>query len=501
MSKEKQKELEELIKKLSKQVYDKVQELKAQDVDPVKDDTIRKMVDELVKKQDELRRTAAEDGDLDNNFNDSGRKSGGFNIADEGYYRDPLDSNDFNPYDIKSVYGKMLLDKAVLKRYYPDTVVKKIEEFKALQDDAYIVGTLLAEKWKMPYGAALRRTKIYRSLEERLKSDAELRKALYTSGTGTGVEWIPTGFSSQLLEKIRLNLMIANQFQVVNMPTNPYRFPVQSGAASGYLIPESTSDSATKIKATTPGTSNFEFTAKKLAARVLFSEEINEDAAINMLDFVRGELAIAISEALEKAILDGDDSTTHQDSDVTDANDARKAFKGLRYFALNNAGTATLSFSGGAPTTALLRNLRKLMGKYGVNPKNLFWGFSPAGYIQALSISEVVTVDKLGANATIVTGQLAQFDGAPVLVSEHIRDNLNASGVYDGVTTNLTVVHLVDKRGFWIGQRGGVTINTTRDFETDQIILVAKHRVSFKDPYDATSASAIQSVLGINVAT
>jgi len=464
---------EELLKKLTAQVQERVEQIKAEGGNPGEDVTVKRIVDEISK-------TVVE-------------RKGDF--ADEPGVETPVSAGRFDD------KAKMLMPKKQLSRYYNPDTVQALEEFKELQDDLYIVGNLLAGKTNQSYFEAVKQTRIYRNLQDRLHSDKVLQKALAAATTGSGAEWIPTGFSNQLLEKIRLQLKVAQSFQLINMPTNPFNFPVQSSVATGYLIAESTADAATKITASTPGTSNFSFSAKKLAGRVLFSEEINEDAAIGMLDFVRAELAIAIAEALEKAILDGDVSATHQDSDVTASTDARKAFSGLRYFALNNAGTATSSFSNAAPTTALLRGVRKLMGKYGALPTNLIWFVSPATSIQMLNITEVQTVDKFGPSATILTGQIGNFDGIPVVVSEHIREDLNASGVYDATTTDRTVVHLVDKRGFWIGQRGGVTINTIRDFETDQVILVAKHRVSFKDPYDATSASFIQSVLGINVAT
>jgi hypothetical protein len=426
------------------------------------------------------------------------KRNGGFQVDDE--YNPPVE-DDGKKAALTTPQMKMIMDKSKLSKIHTPSVVEKIQDFQNLNDDLYITGMLLARKNGTSFAKAVRSTQMYANLQQRLKSDTELRKALSTGASTSGAEWIPTGFSNQLVEYVRLELKMANLFPQINMPTNPYTVPVQSGTATGYYVPENTADEGTKIKSSTPTTTNFTFNAKKLAGRVVFSEEINEDSILNVLDFTRMELGKALAESREKAILNGDDSTTHQDSNVTDSYDAQKSFKGIRYYGLNNAGTATYDFSNGNLTTTKLRALRKLGLKYAVNPSNLAWGVSINGYIQMLNLSEVLTADKLPEKFTVLNGVLGAFDGSPIVVSEFVYDNLNASGVYDGTTTNRTVVHLTYIPGFWIGNRTSIILKVVEDAETDQIKLIAKQRVAFEDPYDATLAANPQSLVGINVAT
>ena len=404
-------------------------------------------------------------------------------------------TNNFNPG--AKVYG---LSREKLAMYHTPNEVEAIEQFKNLQDAAFFAANVRAFRTGEGVGAAMRQTKAFKHLQARLNSDEILKKSLATGLTGYGAEWIPTGFSSQLTEQINLNLQIASQFTSINMPTNPYKFPLDGGDVEASYVPESISDASTKIPTVALSTGNFTFTAKKLAARHLFSEEINEDSVISMIPYVREKLGAALARAMENAILNGDDSTTHQDANVTSVRDARKAFKGLRYFALNNGGTSTLSFSGAAPTLTNLNSLRKLLGKYGVYPSNLIYAISPSSYYGFLAISEVRTVDKYGQGATILRGELGRIDNIPIIVSEFVRKDLHTTGKNTtGQTNNLTVVHLFDKRGFWIGNRSGVQINSFRDLETDQMVVVAKQRTAFQDVFGATNAANIQSVCGINV--
>ena len=172
---------------------------------------------------------------------------------------------------------KMLTSSDRLQLREGKELGQRIEEFKRLNDDAYLIMTMLngaAQKKELPGAtpqAIYRETDIYKMIRNKLVDDKPLQKALAVATSGSGAEWVPTGFSSQVLVTIELQMKIAAIFNSIAMPTNPYTLPVQTGNGEGYLIPESTADEATKIKASTPTTGNSTFNATKLASRVLFS--------------------------------------------------------------------------------------------------------------------------------------------------------------------------------------------------------------------------------------
>lgn len=413
---------------------------------------------------------------------------------------------------------KMAQGRKFLSRVHGDSMATRMEEFKELNDDAYLVATMLylAEVKKIGASANFvdiyRHTDAYKSIQRTLNDDHELRKALAVATSGSGAEWIPTGFSSQVMTVVELQLRVAALFPTLNMPTNPYTDPIQSSVGEAYLVPENTADEGTKAPATTPGTGNATYNARKFMGRTVFSEEINEDAIIDQRSFLTQEHGKMLARATETAIINGDYSgssgvaSAHQDNaaaiDLFTSNyDARLAWDGLRYLSLNNAGTATKSFAGADPSDALLGSVRLLMGKYGVNPNDLAWIVSVNTYLKMLKMTNVATVDKYGPQATILAGELMKYDGIPVIVSEYQFANINASGVYDGATTNLTSLQLVYRPGFKRGLRGGITLNQDLDIERDQIKLVSKMRSDFVDIYDATLAANIMVANGYNVKT
>lgn len=335
----------------------------------------------------------------------------------------------------------------------------KAEAFKEWNDNCLLVSAL-AKK-------SVRSLKMF---EKRAAGVSELKKAMDSETAGEGYEWIPTDFSSDLYERVRLALKVAALFPEIQMPTDPYKLPTQTVDATAYLTSENTGDTPTKITASTPTTGNVQLDAKKIAARVVFSNELTEDSIIPVLEFLKNNIATAIATGIEKGIISGDTSSTHMDADTTGSTDVRKAWDGLRHAAVY-AGTLTAT-----PTIAELRAVRAKMGKYGLDPRKIVWLVSAAGYLKLLTVTEFLTPDKYGVNATILSGELGKIDGAPVIVSSEMRDDLNATGFNDA-TTNTKGQLLCIYTPAWIrGVKRGLKVRLWDDVETDTQSVVATWR-------------------------
>ena len=75
---------------------------------------------------------------------------------------------------------------------------------------------------------------------------------------------------------------------------------------------------------------------------------------------------------------------------------------------------------------------------------------------------------------------MANLDGAPIIISEFIKQDLNASGVFDNTTKTKTHILLANTRAFYTAEKpSGLQVETDRDIETQQNIAVATRRVSF----------------------
>ena len=342
---------------------------------------------------------------------------------------------------------------------------EKEVEFQKMADDLYVVGTILKVN--------PRATRLFAQYSK----NEEFVKAMDTTEMA---DWVPTQLSGRLQEMIELELKIAALHDRIPMPSNPYELPYVAGQTTAYLAGESTDEDSPRFKKSAMVPGKVTFTAKKIAARVILTEELTEDSLIPILPLLKKDIVKAISRAIEDATINGDTTAPHQDSDVLLAVDARKAWMGYRQLA-----QASLDMNN-ALTTTNIRTLRGLMGVYGVTPSDLALVCSIGGYLKLVDLDDVKTLDAYGPQATIIKGELAKIDNIPVVVSEKMRDDLNILGVYDGITETRTQMLLVYKAAMLYGDRRNVTIKTDFDIERDQNILVATQRLAFSQVFAAT---------------
>lgn len=339
-------------------------------------------------------------------------------------------------------------------------------------------------------------------LDTKLAKMVDLEGRLKAFGTGVqggGLEYVPTAIASTYLEEYHLTHQLADAFKTIPMPSNPFELPVQTDSKKARLVAEGQAASEQQF-----GSEVLTFQSPKLYDYYLIPEELNEDSAPAILELAKRELVQSVARGIESALINGDVSATHMDSDIS-AGSAEKAWAGLRYRALE--ASSIVDFQAGAIDKTKLSDMRKLMGKYGVNPRELAWVFGPSAYTQAQKLDLVETLQNFGPNATVLSGALGVYNGISVLVSEHCREDLNASGVYDGTTTNRGAILLVNLTRFMLGMRRPIRIKAAMDArpEYDRWQLVSYTRQAFAghkqagEVYKSGSTSKERSVVaGIN---
>lgn len=357
-----------------------------------------------------------------------------------------------------------------------------IRSFQELVSDMSIFGMMIDNKAKTS-GAGFEVARSHRAYKDRYK---EILRALDTDTSAEGTEWIPTGIGATLHEKVRAAGKVAALFPRVNLPTNPWKWPLEGADATAYRVAEPTSDTATKVTASTPGTGAATFDAEILGGRILFSKSLEADSALAILPFVQMKLVRSFVDAEEKAILDGDTDGTHMDTDTNalGTTSASWAWDGLRKKAIaQTVVTATTT------TVANLLLIRGGMGKWGVNPADLAYIIGVSAYHDLIGDSNLLTVDKFGPNATILNGQVGSVGGVPVIVSEHVRENLNASGVHDAITTTKTYNLCVNRNQWAMGQRSALEVEVDDSIyrETYQRVVVGFMREDFQHIGDAAT--------------
>jgi len=323
-------------------------------------------------------------------------------------------------------------------------------------------------------------------------------KTLTTTGAGSGLELIPTDLSSQLYERFYLESQLAAEFMSseIDMPTDPFKFPMTTTRPNYYVGAEAPGSDPT---ASNPGTAGITLDAVKLIGMSDYSYEADEDSIIAVLNIIMNGLTEGAASAYESALLEGDTSATHQHSDYhAIAGHHAKMFKGFRKLAI--AGGLTKDLSTGNVNWTNIKAMRKLMKKYGVKPRDLMLVAGPMAYNDLVGLDETLTFEKVGnaAAARILTGEASSIGGIRIVVSGELREDLNASGVYDGSTTTKGSLLLINRSNFLVGVRRGFTLEVDVDKKRQINYVIASFRRAFT-PKEAPAANTMPTVvLGYN---
>ena len=236
------------------------------------------------------------------------------------------------------------------------------------------------------------------------------------------------------------------------MPSNPFTIPIGIADFNTFVVPEQTADTSqteSPVIDASDVADQTTLTAKWHTGALLYSKILEEDTILSLLPILRNKVIMGFALGREDFILNGDTAGTHEDVDTTSATSRRKAYLGLR--AMSNDQTYKQDLA-----TFNLTNLTAMrigMEEYGVDPSKLAWITGIKGFFKLKNLPECITVDKLGPNATLLKGQIATFDGSPVIVSEKIRQDLDATGIYSAAGQTKTVLHCVNTSGFVLGSR------------------------------------------------
>lgn len=308
-------------------------------------------------------------------------------------------------------------------------------------------------------------------------------------------QWIPTVHTNFFFTEFETEPSLANLFPQREMSSSIEKIPTTTSRMIGHLVADTTSFTAQYNT-----TDKVLLEAQDCAAYTILTQDLIQDATPSMFEFARMETVRGLNRAIERAIIDGDNTSSHQDSDVTDALDFRKAWKGLRKKALaNTANGSTYNQGGEKANSALFGALVDLAGVFATDVSDLLWIISPKVRTRIITggIPEIVTLQNAGAFATMFKGQVPPIWGIDSYCSMWSREDLGAAGVYSAASALATVL-LVKKSRFMVGNRQAIRMWAEPLQGTDTLALTAKTRVAFNgNIQDADEKSAL---IGYNIA-
>jgi HK97 family phage prohead protease len=212
----------------------------------------------------------------------------------------------------------------------------------------------------------------------------------------------------------------------------------------------------------------------KMIGKGYLGNETEEDSIIPILPLIKDAMVRSHARGIENMILAGN---TNQGVYTSGA------ANGLLKFAETNGRTVTASDLTAPITAADLFGLRKIMGKYGRDPRDIVYIVSQDAWYQLAEDPEFLDADLVTAqNAVKLTGTVGRIYNSDVVVCDEFAPS-GANNYY---------ALAVNPRNFIIPRLRGMTVESEYSVENQRTVLVASQRLGF----DEIIAGA-KSVVGV----
>jgi HK97 family phage prohead protease/HK97 family phage major capsid protein len=270
--------------------------------------------------------------------------------------------------------------------------------------------------------------------------------------------------------EVRRRLVVAPLFRQIAMQTNVMRIPVNPEAGTATWVDNANfgavpgslgAAGASAGNTATHALKEITLSAYKVATNEYTAYEEEEDSLIAIMPVIRDGMIRRIARAVDKALLRGAEGTGDP-------------IKGLASAA--GASTQTgITNTTTAVTVANLRNMRKQLGVWGLDPADVVYIVNSSVYYNLLEDTVFQTMNQVGPQATLLTGQIGQIGNSPVLVSGELNDPSATAG---STFANVGAI-CVAPGNFVVGNQRGLRIDTQELVETQRRVMVASLRTGF----------------------
>lgn len=341
-----------------------------------------------------------------------------------------------------------------------------------------------------------------------------VRSLMGSTIAGFGDEWVGTTWATSLWEKIRLATFAMSKLRTVEIPqgSDTLPIPVEGSGFTFFRVVDATTLSASgwpnaTIPASRSSTSTRALNPKKLGARCVYDGDMDEDAVIPFLPWMRDSLVKDGAEVIESLFLDGHVATS-ADSNINlavgtpNAENYYLIFDGVRALALaiNSSNSRDAGAALSEDDYLLTARLMGVNGRNALDRNKVEFIIDPSVHFASLQIPAVKTRD-VNSNPSIENGNLIRIWGYNVNVSGQMCKP-SAVGLSNAVG-RISATEADNTRGTiaavrwdqWVmGMKRRMRLETTRIPRADSTEIVATMRI------DVVSRDNEAAAISYNVA-
>lgn len=301
-----------------------------------------------------------------------------------------------------------------------------------------------------------------------------MEKVNLHSGVNVGLDKLELTVGTEIERDIQNELILAPLFREIKMNSAQMTLPIMPDAGFAEITGATTASGTAPIGNLDPrgnaygtpyaGITLTEQTLStiKMIARSWLGNETEEDSLIPILPLIRESMVRSHARGVENMILAGN----HADGTYTSG-----AVNGLIQLASTNSRTVTAAGIATAHTAAALFGLRKVMGKYGLNPRDVVYIVSQQAYFELIEDPEFADMDLVGNQASKLTGEVGRLYGSTVLMCDEFAPA--GASKYSALAVN--------RRNFLVPRLRGVTVESDYETSDQRTVLVTSQRLGFAE--------------------
>jgi hypothetical protein len=302
---------------------------------------------------------------------------------------------------------------------------------------------------------------------------------------------------------------------VFNMPSSSVTVPFLNNTSGVqpfiHGVPTSGDLNPSVLSKSVPSTSDRTLTARTLAVNIPVDRDADEDSIVAAIPLMQRLASEALRDGKEDAFINGDTAATHGDtafmtwnprsrwSVLGSSTDHRKGWIGWRQRAYDVDATVTTAATDYNATQTVADYIGALAGlssPHGFG--DIVYITSPEHYLKKiLTDTNLLTVDKYGTFATVITGEVGKIGGRRLVLSEFVTADLDTTGLYTGSNTTSGVL-IVNMARFLIGRRRSQRIEIETVVREHTHYVVASERLAFHT-FDSNSIANCRWLFNLTI--
>lgn len=356
---------------------------------------------------------------------------------------------------------------------------------------------------------------LWKGFRDHMASGPASIAKVFADNTGEGGEFIVSIPMSMLQRTAEMERKIEALLPMINVPSSTVTMPFLTTGVQPFIhgVPASGDVNPADLPKSVPTTAERTISVKTLTVSVPVDRDAAEDSIIAAIPLMQMLVGEALRDGSEDALINGDTTASHGDTGIAGWNprsrwgvlgssqDHRRAWIGFRQRAFDVDATVTTAATDYNATQTVAAYIGALAGMSSPHAfGDIVYITSPEHYLAKILVdSNVLTVDKYGPSATVLTGEVGKIGGHPLILSEFVDKQYNTAGIYDDITKTTTGLLIVNLSRFLMAQRRGMRVEVETVVRNNTTYVVASERKTLHS-FDGNTVANCRWLYNLSIA-